>query len=56
MSGKPYYQEFKNEAVNAQPQTPPLPKELKRVTDERDIFKKATRTSQSCPTELRLNS
>ncbi|KDV80174.1 transposase family protein [Escherichia coli 2-052-05_S4_C3] len=31
-----------------------LQKELKRVTDERDILKKARRTSQSCPTEVRL--
>ncbi len=31
-----------------------LQKELKRVTDERDILKKPRRTSQSCPTEVRL--
>lgn len=28
-----------------------LQKELKRVTDERDILKEPRRTSQSCPTE-----
>ncbi|KTW94273.1 transposase [Salmonella enterica subsp. arizonae serovar 18:z4,z23:- str. CVM N26624] len=31
-----------------------LQKELKRVTDEWDILKKPRRTSQSCPTEVRL--
>ena len=31
-----------------------LKKELKRVTDERDILKKPRRTLQSYPTEVRL--
>lgn len=31
-----------------------LQKELKRITDERDILKKPRRTSQSCPAEVRL--
>ncbi|GLY59944.1 transposase [Pectobacterium brasiliense] len=39
---------------NSQAEIRRLQKELKRVTDERDILKKPRRTSQSCPTEVRL--
>ncbi len=40
------------EQSDAQAEIRRLQKELKRVTDERDILKKARRTSQSCPTAL----
>ncbi|AXB20210.1 hypothetical protein DPF89_02572 [Salmonella enterica subsp. enterica serovar Napoli] len=43
------------EQSDAQAEIRRLQKELKRVTDERDILKKKPRrTSQSCPTEVRL--
>ena len=42
------------EQSDAQAEIRRLQKELKRVTDERDILKKPRRTSQSCPTEVRL--
>lgn len=44
------------EQSDAQAEIRRLQKELKRVTDERDILKKLRRTSQSCPTEVRLYS
>ncbi len=43
-----------NEQSDAQAEIRRLQKELKRVTDERDILKKPRRTSQSCPTKVRL--
>lgn len=42
------------EQSDAQAEIRRLQKELKRVTDEQDILKKPRRTSQSCPTEVRL--
>ena len=42
------------EQSDAQAEIRRLQKELKRVTDERDILKKPRRTSQSCPTEVLL--
>lgn len=42
------------EQSDAQAEIRRLQKELKRVTDERDILKKPRRPSQSCPTEVRL--
>ena len=43
-----------NEQPDAQAGIRRLQKELKRVTDEQDILKKPRRTSQRCPTEVRL--
>ena len=43
-----------NEKSDAQAEIRHLQKELKRVTDERDISKKPRRTSQSFPTKVRL--
>ena len=42
------------EPSDAQAEIRRLQKKLKRVTDERNILKKPRRTSQSCPTEVRL--
>ncbi|ADD78093.1 InsN1 [Pantoea ananatis LMG 20103] len=42
------------EQSDAQADIRRLQKELKRVTDERDISNLQRRTSQSCPTEVRL--
>ncbi len=42
------------EQSDAQAEIHRLQKVLKRVTDERDILKKPLRTSQRCPTEVRL--
>lgn len=42
------------EQSDARTETCRLQKELKRVTDERDILKKPRCTSQSCPTEVCL--
>lgn len=44
------------EQSDAQAEIRRLQKELKRVTDERDILKKPRRTSKSSPTEVRLYS
>lgn len=45
-----------NDLVDAQAEIKRLQKELKRATEERDILKKAQRrTSQSCPTKIRLH-
>lgn len=41
------------EQSNAQAEIRRLQKELKRVTDERDILNLQRRTSQICPTEVR---
>lgn len=43
-----------NEQSDAQAEIRRLQKELKRITDERDILKKPRRTSQSCTTEVHL--
>ncbi len=43
------------ELSDAQAEIRRLQKELKRTTEERDILKKPRRTSQSCPTEIRLH-
>ena len=43
-----------NDLSEAQAEIKRLQKELKRATEERDILKKTRRTSQSCPTEVRL--
>ena len=42
------------EQSDAQAEFHRLQKELRRVTDERSIVKKPHRTSQSCPTGVRL--
>ncbi|BCT19952.1 hypothetical protein R2TS_31240 [Enterobacter asburiae] len=42
------------EKIDAQAKIRRLQKDLKWATDERDILKKPLRTSQSCPTEIRL--
>ncbi|WP_409932336.1 transposase, partial [Salmonella enterica] len=42
------------EQSDAQAEILRLQKELKRVTDERDILKKAAAYFESCPTEVRL--
>lgn len=44
-----------NDLADAQAEIKRLQKELKRATEERDILKKARRTSQSCPTKIRLH-
>lgn len=44
------------EKIDAQAKIRRLQKDLKWATDERDILKKPLRTSQSCPTEIRLLS